>query len=63
MIDRIDLRLTPTQSKKLRVVVEARGGHRSKSDALRLLIDEEHERVTQARGETANTAPATSRRA
>ena len=50
MKDRVDLRLSPTQAIKLRRVVEARK-QPSRGDALRLLIDEECERLGIERGD------------
>ena len=59
MKDRIDVRLSPVESKRLRAVSVER--KRSKADTVRILIDEEHERVMAARGETESSAPATRR--
>ena len=53
---RLDIRLSPTDAKKLRVV--ARHGTRSHADAVRHLIAEAYEGIV--RGET--DAPATERR-
>lgn len=61
MRDAVYLRLTPTQSARLGRIARARTVPPSKLAALRLMIDEEHDRVV--RGETASVAPTTKREA
>lgn len=48
MQTRIDLRLSPTDAKKLATIARTRTTNGSKPDALRMLIDEEHKRILQA---------------
>lgn len=59
MKDRVDVRLSPTESKRLRVISVER--KRSKADTVRVLIDEEHARVVASRGETGASVNATKR--
>ena len=59
MKDRVEVRLTPTESKRLRVVASER--NRAKADTIRVLIDEEHARIVASRGETAGSVDGTKR--
>ena len=60
MRQRFELRMSPTELTRLRQVAEKR--KRSRGDAIRVLIDEEHERMV-TRGEIDANEPTTERKA
>ena len=60
MRQRFELRMSPDELKRLRYVAEKR--KRSRGDAIRVLIDEEHERMV-LRGEVEANEPTTERKA
>ena len=59
MKERLDVRMTPTEMKRLRAVAIER--KRSKADTVRVLIDEEHVRIVASRGETEGSVDGTKR--
>jgi hypothetical protein len=61
MTRRVDLRLSPGTAKKLDRVAKARTTNDSRPDALRMLIEDEYDRLVATRGETEGGTPMTRR--
>lgn len=59
MKERVEIRMSPTEKKRLRAVAEDR--KRSCADTVRVLVDEEHARLVASRGETVGSVSTTKR--